>query len=118
MTQAFNLATVGSNTPSFGGAPAVAWVNFDGTLSGPITPRASFNVTNITKTATGVYVINFTNALASANYALTAVGNNASSGIYFVSLNGTPTTTTCPIQAYSTTVNVNLSYIMCVIHGG
>ena len=46
-----------------------AWVNFNGTLTGTITPRASFNVTNITKNGTGDYTINFTTALANANYA-------------------------------------------------
>lgn len=46
-----------------------AWVTFNGTLSGTITPRASFNVTNITKNGTGDYTLNFTTALANANYA-------------------------------------------------
>lgn len=50
------------------------WVNFDGTGAGPITPRADFNVTNITKNSTGNYTINFTTALASANYAVVCSG--------------------------------------------
>lgn len=50
----------------------VAWVNFDGTSSGTITPRASYNVTNVTKVSTGVYTINFTSALADANYCVNA----------------------------------------------
>jgi hypothetical protein len=48
---------------------AKAWCNFDGTLSTPITPRGSLNVTNITKNGTGDYTINFTNAFANTNYA-------------------------------------------------
>lgn len=44
-----------------------AWVNFDGTTS-PGTIRGSFNVTSVTRNNTGYYTVNFTNALASANY--------------------------------------------------
>ena len=95
---------------------AKAWVNFNSS-GGAGTIRASFNISSVTYSSTGVYVLNFTTAMPDANYALTAVGNNTTSGIRFVSLNGTPTTTTCPIQAYSTTANVNLDYVMCVITG-
>jgi len=57
---------------------AKAWVNFDGTLSTPITPRGSLNVTSITKNGTGDYTINFTNALANTNYAtLISIGPTA-----------------------------------------
>lgn len=50
-----------------------AWVNFDGT--GTVAIRASYNVSSITKTGTGIYTVNFTTAMASANYAglITAV---------------------------------------------
>jgi len=40
---------------------AKAWVNFDGT-SGAI--RASYNVSSVTRLATGEYNINYTNAFA------------------------------------------------------
>lgn len=50
-----------------------AWVNFDGSLSGTITPRASKNVSSVTKNGTGDYTINFASALADANYA--AIGS-------------------------------------------
>lgn len=43
-----------------------AWVNFDGTAGSP-TPRASFNITSITKGSTGTYVLNLTNAMTDAN---------------------------------------------------
>jgi hypothetical protein len=46
-----------------------AWVNFDGTASGTISPRASGNVTSITKNATGDYTVNITTAMPDANYA-------------------------------------------------
>ena len=47
---------------------ALAWVNFNGTLSGTITPRANYNVNSVTKNATGDYTLNFTNALSDTNY--------------------------------------------------
>ena len=51
------------------GCLARAWANWDGTATGTITPRANFNMASITKTATGTYTGNFTNALPSANFA-------------------------------------------------
>jgi hypothetical protein len=47
---------------------AKAWVNFDGTGSPSI--RASGNVTSIVDEATGVYTVNFTNAMTDTNYAV------------------------------------------------
>ena len=47
---------------------AKAWVNFDGTLATPITPRASYNVSSVTKNAVGDYTINFSTAMTDANY--------------------------------------------------
>jgi hypothetical protein len=47
-----------------------AWVNFNGT--GTVAIRASFNVSSITDNGTGDYTINFTTALADANYAVTS----------------------------------------------
>lgn len=55
-----------------------AWVNFNGTLTTPITPRANFNVGSITKNATGDYTLNFTNSLPDANYTQ-QFGNGSSS---------------------------------------
>jgi hypothetical protein len=44
-----------------------AWVNFNGT--GTVAIRASFNVSSITDNGTGDYTVNFTTALADANFA-------------------------------------------------
>ena len=58
---------------------AKAWVNFNGT--GTVAIRASGNVSSITDLGTGVYTVNFTTAMADANYATTlATGLNASNG--------------------------------------
>jgi hypothetical protein len=53
-----------------------AWVNFNGSTS---TIRASFNVSSVTRTSTGNFTINFTNALPDTNYAPT--GTNRSPGV-------------------------------------
>jgi len=47
-----------------------AWVNFNGT--GTVAIRAQFNVSSITDNGTGDYTVNFTNALADANYTVMA----------------------------------------------
>lgn len=47
---------------------AKAWVNFNGT--GTVAIRASFNVSSITDNGAGDYTLNFTSALADANYAV------------------------------------------------
>jgi len=50
---------------------AKAWVNFNGTTS-PGTIRSSYNVSSVTKNGTGDYSVNFTTALADANYSIVA----------------------------------------------
>lgn len=62
----------GTGQPAMSGA-AKAWVNFNGTSTVAI--RASFNVTSITDNGTGDYTVNFTNALADANYAVNATAD-------------------------------------------
>ena len=57
-----------------GGQLCKAWVNFDGTTASPSTIRASGNVSSITKSATGTYVVNFTTAMPDANYSVVACG--------------------------------------------
>ncbi len=60
--------------PNAGSAPLYpcrAWVNFDGT-SGSI--RASGNVSSVTRNSTGNYTVNFSTAMADANYAVVPGG--------------------------------------------
>lgn len=47
-----------------------AWVNFNGT--GTVAIRASGNVSSITDNATGLYTVNFTNAMTDANFSAVA----------------------------------------------
>ena len=53
-----------------------AWVNFNGTSTVAI--RASYNVSSITDNGTGDYTVNFTTALADANYAINGSCSNLS----------------------------------------
>ena len=77
-----------------GGITAAAWCVFDGTAGSPITPGASYNVTNVT-VAGNVYTINFTRAFTSANYAvLVQPSLNTSSAIAIQITQGT---TSCSI---------------------
>jgi len=67
-----SIATTGGGG---GATSAKAWVNFNGTTS-PGTIRANYNVSSVTKNATGDYTISFTSALADANYALSGMCNS------------------------------------------
>ena len=58
-----------------------AWVNFNGTSSGTIAPRASFNVTSVTKVSTGQYTVNITNAMPDANYAAVCTVSSNGAGV-------------------------------------
>jgi hypothetical protein len=63
--------------------PIKAWVNFNGngsTVGANLTINASFNVTNVVYEGTGVYSINFTNAISDVNYAIVANGQIGSTG--------------------------------------
>ncbi len=53
-----------------------AYVNFNGT--GTVAIRASYNVSSITDNGTGDYTVNFTSALAVANYSAFVTGGWAS----------------------------------------
>lgn len=55
---------------------AKAWVNFNGT--GTVAIRRAFNVSSITDNATGNYTVNFTAAMADADYAVTGTASGTS----------------------------------------
>ena len=54
-----------------------AWVNFNGTSTVAI--RASYNVSSITDNGTGDYTVNFTNAMADANYSWSGSAQDSNS---------------------------------------
>ena len=61
---------------------AKAWANFDG--NGGATVNASFNISSITRSSLAIYVINFTNAMPNANYAVPIGVAQNNSGQYGV----------------------------------
>jgi hypothetical protein len=61
---------------------AKAWVNFNGT--GTVAIRASYNVSSITDNGTGLYTVNFTNALPDANYSIVGAFNWVNNGNQFL----------------------------------
>lgn len=77
------------------GQIASAWCKFDGTASTPITIDDGYNVTNVTKNGAGDYTINFTSALSSANYAVSALG--AQGTMAGISTTTAPTDSACRI---------------------
>ena len=60
------------------GTTCRAWVNFNGT--GTVAIRASYNVSSITDNGVGDYTVNFTTALADANYAIAGNAGGTSGG--------------------------------------
>ena len=64
-----NGVTYPDGTSQASGSQACkAWVNFNGT--GTVAIRAAYNVSSITDNGTGDYTVNFTTALADANYSV------------------------------------------------
>jgi hypothetical protein len=83
-----------------------AWVSFDATASPP-TLRGNGNVSSVTKSATGDFIVNFTNAMPDANYAFSGGVTKADTnndGNMFIQIGGTtttpPTTTTIRCRTY------------------
>ena len=81
-----------------------AWVNFNGT--GTVAIRASGNVTSITDNGTGDYTVNFTTALADANYSVAGIAG----------LDGTGGNTVSALKLYDnltapTTTAVRVTYV-------
>ena len=61
---------------------AKAWINFDGT--GTIAIRDSFNISSVTDGGTGIYTINFTNAMANSNYCSPCENGAPEGGRYII----------------------------------
>lgn len=107
---------------------AKAWILFDGTTSTP-TILGSFNVSSITDNGTGDYTINFTTAMANANYPTIATCSNTTSGTALVATtnsNGVganyvtaPTTSATRMLTYAraTGNNTDSPYISVAILG-
>jgi hypothetical protein len=102
-----------------GSAPiygARAWVNFNGI--GTVAIRASGNVSSITDNGTGDYTVNFTTALADANYSITIGARNEGSNVSTatnINQGATPTTTACRIQHVENNAVADLAFLCVAI---
>ena len=81
--KAANVQNTGSGAPTFKNSSGTevgqlcrAWVSFNGT--GTVAIKDSFNVSSITDIDTGRYAMNFSTAMANANYCF--AGNTSSDG--------------------------------------
>jgi hypothetical protein len=98
---------------------AKAWVNFDGT--GVFSPnpsttkiRAAFNVTSITDGGVGIYTVNFTTALADANYSVIVTGDRATAPIG--SSNGASNTaSSASVRTQSGTTSTDSAYVFVAV---
>ena len=66
VAQTLSNGTVSTSTANCIQGSAKAWVNFNGVSGATI--RSAYNVSSVTRTATGRYTVNFTNAFANTNY--------------------------------------------------
>jgi len=101
LTTLADSAGANTSTPAeIASGRAKAWVNFDGT--GTVAIRASYNVSSITDNGTGDYTVNFTTAMADANYVMSGMqGTNS----------GASATTTGIAQANPTTSSIRFNTI-------
>lgn len=94
-----------------------AWVNFDGTTG---TIRGSFNVSSVTRSSTGVYVVVYTTAMPNANYAVTGCagytqgGSAGNTGIVSILANTPLTTTQASFQTTYATNNLQDDGTICI----
>lgn len=92
-----NHALTGELVETTSGSPlyygARAWVNFNGT--GTVAIRDSVNVSSISDNGVGTYTVNFSTAMADANYSMVATTNRTSAvnGTVFNQDSGTAPTT-------------------------
>jgi hypothetical protein len=78
-----------------------AWVNFNGT--GTVAIRASYNVSSITDNGTGDYTVNFTTALADANYsAVIGIANTSGLLLYKGKDSGTYSSSAFQFSVFNT----------------
>ena len=104
---------------------ALAWVNFDGTNAFSPNPstsaiRAAYNVSSITRTSTGLYTINFTNALSDANYSAVMTGSDIGTLNQCISspyLGGTYSSSQLQIQCLYGVTPTNFSRVCVAIFG-
>ena len=112
VAQTISNGTVSTSSTNVIQGSAKAWVSFNG--SGTPAIRTSFNVSSVTSPSTGLYTINFTNAMVDANYVVTtesAPDNNATTagawltGVYSASGSGPLLKTSTQVQIRTGALN-------------
>lgn len=88
---------------------ARAWVNFNGT--GTIAIRSSHNVSSLTDTAQGRYRVNFTTAMADANYCALVTGTRATGWAAAIDDALAPTTATVSVATTNASGNADSTYV-------
>jgi hypothetical protein len=102
MAGTLTIGTLSDGTNSTSSTNAImgsakAWVNFN--ISGSsCTATASYNVSSITYSSAGVYVVNLTNALTDANFSSAITCTQGGTG--YIATCGTRTTTSCQIKTF------------------
>lgn len=101
VAQTISNGTVSTSSDNVIQGSAKAWVSFNG--EGTVAIRSSYNVSSITDNGTGVYTVNFTNALADANYAAVFGAQDNINGAQWATAryNGTYSTTALQIQCWN-----------------
>jgi hypothetical protein len=90
-----------------------AWVNFNGT--GTVAIRASFNVSSITDNGTGDYTVNFTTAMADANYSAVGLCRISGNIRNIISLDGVNTAlTTGSVRVRTLDAALSDADVVCV----
>ena len=104
----------------FAKAAVKAWVNFDGTVgTGAVTPRSSYNVTSVTKNATGDFTVAPSTQADALGALLVSVGSGGTGAFYTINAAAAvPTTTARRFQIGDVNgVASNPGYIFCALVG-
>jgi hypothetical protein len=101
---------------------AKAWVNFNGTVATPSTIRSSFNVSSVTRRATGQYTVNFTTAMANADYVVAGTHNEVGGDVVCLfsgnaAYGGANTTTTATVNTTQSGTLVNPTVVYALFIG-
>ncbi|ADD94747.1 putative alpha amylase C terminal all beta domain protein [uncultured phage MedDCM-OCT-S09-C299] len=120
--KAANLQNTGSGAPTIKNSSGTeigqfskAWVNFDGT--GTVSIDDSFNVSSITDNSTGNYTINFTNAMANAEYAVAGTVETTNATSVVVTTFGTSgnSRTTSGVRIAASYDNIIVDAVECSV---
>lgn len=91
-----------------------AWVNFNGSTAAI---RSSFNVSSVSRTATGVWTVSFTTAMPDANYSCVATGRQAAVGNGYSLGVDNPATTSVGITGTTSAGSADTAYVMVAVLG-